>query len=151
MNKLRLYLDNCCFNRPYDDQTQLKIKLETEAKLAIQTAIKRGDFELGWSYILDFENDNNPQIERKLEIEKWKNIATFDIEENTNILIKMNVLVSLGLKPLDALHLSCAINSSCDYFLTVDRGVIKKRHLITEIKIMTPIDFVMQMEDGSDD
>lgn len=24
---MRLYLDNCCFNRPFDDQTQLKISL----------------------------------------------------------------------------------------------------------------------------
>jgi hypothetical protein len=28
-------LDNCCFNRPYDDQTQEKIHLEGEAVLAI--------------------------------------------------------------------------------------------------------------------
>jgi hypothetical protein len=34
--QLRLYLDNCAFNRPFDDQNQLKIKLETEAKLFIQ-------------------------------------------------------------------------------------------------------------------
>jgi len=33
--KYRLYLDNCCFNRPFDNQKQLKIKLETEAKLFI--------------------------------------------------------------------------------------------------------------------
>jgi hypothetical protein len=30
---MRLYLDNCCFNRTFDNQEQLKIKLETEAKL----------------------------------------------------------------------------------------------------------------------
>jgi len=34
--KLRIYLDICTFNRPFDDQNQLKIKLETEAKLFIQ-------------------------------------------------------------------------------------------------------------------
>lgn len=30
---MRVYLDNCSFNRPFDDQTQIKISLETEAKL----------------------------------------------------------------------------------------------------------------------
>ena len=25
---MRIYLDNCCFNRPFDDQSQIKIKLE---------------------------------------------------------------------------------------------------------------------------
>ena len=32
---MRIYLDNCCYNRPFDEQTQLRIRLETEAKLPI--------------------------------------------------------------------------------------------------------------------
>lgn len=27
---MRVYLDNCCYNRPYDDQSQMRIHLETE-------------------------------------------------------------------------------------------------------------------------
>jgi hypothetical protein len=38
-DKIKVYLDNCCFNRPYDDQTQLRIELETKAKLYIQQQI----------------------------------------------------------------------------------------------------------------
>jgi len=57
---MRLYLDNCCFNRPFDDQSKIKIKLEAEAKLFIQEHIKAGLFELAWSYILDHENLSNP-------------------------------------------------------------------------------------------
>ena len=37
-----LYLDMCCFNRPYDDQTQTRIRLETQAKLELQTHVKAG-------------------------------------------------------------------------------------------------------------
>jgi len=37
--KTRVYLDNCCFNRPYDNQSYLKIELETKAKLKIQEMI----------------------------------------------------------------------------------------------------------------
>ncbi len=40
----RLYLDNCCFNRPYDDQTHLLVQLETEAKLFVQHAILEKSF-----------------------------------------------------------------------------------------------------------
>ena len=46
MKPIRLYLDNCCFNRPFDDQSQLTVRLETEAKLFIQEEIKKGTFEL---------------------------------------------------------------------------------------------------------
>ena len=56
---MRIYFDNCCFNRPFDDQTQLRINLETEAKIQIQNEIVNGRFELVWSYILDFENAMN--------------------------------------------------------------------------------------------
>jgi len=43
MNKIRVYPDNCCFNRPYDNQDKLSIKLETIAKIRIQEMIKTGD------------------------------------------------------------------------------------------------------------
>ena len=32
---MKIYLDNCCFNRPFDDQTQERIHLESEAILMI--------------------------------------------------------------------------------------------------------------------
>ena len=48
--KYQIYLDNCCFNRPYDDQSYLLIQLESEAKLFVQKEILKGRFELVWSY-----------------------------------------------------------------------------------------------------
>ncbi len=43
---MKIYLDMCCYNRPYDPQEQLKIHLETEAKLHIQEQIKDGEIGL---------------------------------------------------------------------------------------------------------
>ena len=65
MNRWIIYLDNCCYNRPYDDQTSESIRLESEAKLFIQDCIKRNIFDLAWSFILDFENSANPFDERR--------------------------------------------------------------------------------------
>ncbi len=70
---MKLYLDNCMFNRPFDDQSNFKILLETEAKLKIQENIRSGLYELVWSYILDYENNKNPFRERREQIAKWKN------------------------------------------------------------------------------
>jgi len=36
---MKIYLDNCCFNRPYDDQDLLRIRIETEVKLEIQSLV----------------------------------------------------------------------------------------------------------------
>ena len=91
---MRVYLDNCCFNRPFDDQSLLAIQLETEAKLGIQEKIKSGHLSLGWSYILDFENNANPFLERQVEIQRWKEVADSFIGETNDILIKMNELTA---------------------------------------------------------
>ena len=55
--------------------------------------------------------------------------------------------MQLGIKPKDALHLACAIESGCDYFITTDKGLINKA--VPDIKIINPIDFVREMEDLS--
>ncbi len=85
---MKIYLDNCCFNRPFDDQSQLRIKLETEAKLSIQEEIRAGNLELAWSYILDYENSKNPYEDRKELMKGWKKYAVTDIQENAEILKK---------------------------------------------------------------
>jgi hypothetical protein len=41
----------CCFNRPYDDQTQARIHLETEAKLLLQQKVKNAECDLIWSSV----------------------------------------------------------------------------------------------------
>lgn len=46
---MRVYLDNCCYNRPFDDQSQLKVRLETEAKLFVQQPMRTGAVE----YVVD--------------------------------------------------------------------------------------------------
>ena len=66
MAKIRLYLDNCCFNRPYDDQTNLNIRLEAEAKLFIQNEIVKKNYELAWSFMMDYEISANPFYDRQV-------------------------------------------------------------------------------------
>ena len=43
---MRIYLDNCSYNRPYDNQLQMRIYLETQAKLYIQELIKQKKLKL---------------------------------------------------------------------------------------------------------
>jgi hypothetical protein len=39
---MRVYLDNCCYNSPFDEQAQLRVRLETEAKMEIQSQMRIG-------------------------------------------------------------------------------------------------------------
>ncbi|MCL1967133.1 MAG: hypothetical protein FWF67_04560, partial [Fibromonadales bacterium] len=72
---MRIYLDNCSFNRPFDEQSQLRIRLETEAKQFIQIQIISGFYELVWSYVLEMENNQNPFEDKRNAILDWKEIA----------------------------------------------------------------------------
>ena len=146
---MRIYLDNCCFNRPFDDQGFLKIRLETEAKLYVQHLIKEGQVALVWSYVLDFENVANPCEERRVEIQRWKDLSLCFIEETSKVLSGMRDGISKGLRPLDALHVACACEMDCEIFLTVDKGILKKSGLFSRVRIISPVDFVMEWE--SDD
>ena len=142
---MKIYLDNCCFNRPFDDQSQLRILLESEAKLRIQENIRSGIFELVWSYILDYENSQNPFRERREQIIKWRGYSNEDIEESEEILNIASVIMKHGIKKLDSLHLACAIKANTDYFLTTDDGVIKKAKHIKNIQIVDPIGFIKEV------
>ena len=53
---MKVYLDNCCYNRPYDDQSYLRISLESQAKLFVQHLIREKKLDLVTSYVLDYEN-----------------------------------------------------------------------------------------------
>jgi len=109
--KIRVYLDNCCFNRPFDDQNFLKIRLETEANLFVQSLIRAGQVSLAWSYVLDYENSANPCDERRLEIHRWKDLSVCQIDETPDVLEGMRDGIAKGLGPLDALHVSVSGSS----------------------------------------
>ena len=142
---MRIYLDNCCFNRPFDNQTQVKIRLETEAKLYIQQEIINGRYDLVWSYILEFENKMNPFITRRKAILEWKTKTVTDIEENESILKIAEEFQNRGIKSKDALHIACAIEANSEYFITTDKKLLN--FISNDIKIVNPIEFINEMED----
>ncbi len=99
---MRVYLDHCCFNRPFDDQSSLTIRLETEAKLHVQDLIRIRQLTLGWSYMLDDEHAANPSDERRQEIQQWEALADVSTPETPDILVDMNRCIAAGVKPVDA-------------------------------------------------
>ena len=140
----RIYLDNCCFNRPYDNQQHLKIELETKAKLKIQEMIVGGVLELVTSYILEYENDANPYLERRVAIADFLKYAVLDIDASEEIIAIANEAKAAGLKTKDSLHVACGIVAGCDYLITTDKRFLN--HHDDRIKILNPLQFLFEME-----
>lgn len=137
-----IYLDNCCFNRPFDDQKQIRIHIETEAKLFIQGKVLAGEFKLAWSYILDYENSANPFSERKEIIANWKKRAVVDTDEMNILLGLARQLNKSGIKAKDSLHIASSVVMQCDYYITTDQFLIKKLANFEGIKVVSPVDFI---------
>jgi predicted nucleic acid-binding protein len=114
--------------------------------LYIQEGIKNGTFELVWSYILDEENASNPYPNKREQILFWKSLAVSDIEASDEVIYWAKEYVNKGLKSMDALHIACAIAASVDYFITTDKGILKKK--VMETKTMNPLDFYVMFQEG---
>ncbi len=140
---MKIYLDNCCFNRPYDDQKQIRISLETQAKLYIQDLVKNKKLNLVTSYVLWYENSQNPYETKRMAISEFlrKNSAEYiDIDKMDIIKSKAEEIMKTGIKMKDAYHVACALYSSCDYFLSTDDRLLKYK--TSEIQMLNPIDFI---------
>lgn len=145
---MRIYLDNCAFNRPYDDLSRLSINLEAQAKLQIQYWIRDGRFILVSSEMLMKEISDCP-----FEIRR-KGIRSF-VEENSSLhigagnnqkidLMAREIMLS-GVKYKDACHVASAILGSCEYFITTDKRLLN--HHSENLKLVNPIQFVSEMEE----
>ena len=144
---MRVYLDNCCYNRPYDDQSQLRIALETQAKLQIQRMIKNKKLEMGASYVLRYENHKNPHSTRKKAIEsfvKENRTIYVDVDQSDKVKEIADNIIATGVKTADAYHTACAIVSECDYLITTDDRLLKYK--TDAIRIGDPIEFIRIME-----
>ena len=145
---MKLYLDNCCYNRPYDDQTQERIHLEGEAILAIVNKSKENNDEIIGSPVLDIEMDQIGDVEKR---EKVKNFYDQTInkkfEYNIDILKRVKELSEQStIKTFDRFHLAFAENAKVDILLTTDdkfERVCSK--LVFDIRVMNPLNFLLEV------
>jgi len=144
MKKYRIYLDNCCFNRPYDDQSQQRVRFETQAKLHIQKLVFERKIELVWSYVLKYENSRNPFFAKKHAIAQWETLNSLFVTMTDEIVATAENISTTGVKNTDALHVACAIAGNCHYFITVDKRLLG--YSDNRIIICNPIEFFNLIE-----
>jgi predicted nucleic acid-binding protein len=145
---MRIYLDVCCINRPFDDQTEERIRMESEAVLAI---LKR--CLSGWTLIsseaIDYEISRIPEVERRSKAERIASISREKIVVDDSIVSRSREIEKEGLKPMDALHLACA-ERSADIMLTTDdeivRAAMKKSASISiKVRVMNPARWLLDV------
>jgi predicted nucleic acid-binding protein len=142
---IRLYLDVCCLNRPFDDQTQDRIHLEAEAVLLIVKHIEAKEW--GWtsSEVVNFEIHQTPNPERQAEVLLLASHADTEVSLTEAITTRAETFEQLGFKAYDALHLACAEVEQVDAFLTTDDKVVKiaqRPNVNVKVPVENPLEWL---------
>ena len=146
---MRVYLDNCCFGRPFDNQNFPRIFVETQATLFIQDKIREGKIELATSHILHYENSqckNEIRKESVADFIKTYSKIHIDMNYGEKVLDLSEKIISTGIKPKDAYHIASAMLAECDYFLSTDDRMLKYK--TNEIILLNPVEFIKILEEN---
>ena len=147
MERMLVYMDNCCFNRPYDDLSQDKARLESEAVLTIIDHCEREIWDLCSSDVLYDEIDRMDDPVKKEKVLTLYNYATVDIELNDIIVSRADELMqSANIKPFDALHVASAEAGQADIFLTTDKRLLNaSKRVQTSVRVTNPAIWIMEV------
>ena len=130
-----IYFDLCVYNRPFDDQTQPRILLETTGLLVVMSIVQTQEINTVNSFVLEYENSRNPKIENRRIIADMLNVAATYIQYNSSIENKALALEQRGIRHFDALHLACAEYAGADFFVTCDDELLKKADTVENVSI----------------
>ena len=127
-----VYLDICCFKRPFDDATEQRVRREAEAVATILDHGNRGTVRLVRSPAHDFENERNPREDRRLATSLWLETAALRTSASGKAAQRARELAALGFRALDALHLAFAEQSAARWFVTTDDRLLKRARIHRE-------------------
>lgn len=120
---MRIYLDACCLNRPFDDQRQPRIRLEAEAISLILQKLHQREWEWVGSEVLTYELGQTVDVERKKRLLLLAGQSHQVVEITEKILKQAEKLEESGFDSYDAIHLASAEQAKVDVFLTTDDDI----------------------------
>ena len=129
---MNVYLDNCCMNRPFDDQSNRRIQREAEAVKVILSLCEQRQ----WHNIAKFEIEQTPDEIRRKKLELVTGLSgSTVIKINKAISSRAKLFEKKGVQAFDALHLACA-ERGADVFLTVDDNLLRQAVNIEELEVL---------------
>jgi predicted nucleic acid-binding protein len=146
--KMIVYLDNCALNRPFDDQSQERIRIETEAIVLVLSHLERRDWIWLGSQVLDNEIEKTPDPELRFRLKRITSYISQSVNIGSEELERALELEKAGFIGFDAIHLACAESGKANIFLTTDDRLLKqaKRHKKElRVKVQNPLDWIKEI------
>ena len=144
----RVYLDVGCLNRPHDDQTQDRVRLESEAILLILERIEEGRWTWIVSEVLEDEIEETPDPTRRGRVRLMIASDATRIEAGDAEVRRGEEPEKLGFQTYDALHLACAESGHADVFLTTDDRLLRVATRVAaslRARVANPLDWLREV------
>lgn len=142
---LRIYLDVCCLQRPFDDQRQARVHLEAEAVKLILGQVEAGELVWVGSEVIEYEIAQNSDPERALKAMLLAGYAGIRVSIGGDESARAGELELMGFTGLDALHLACAERAGVAVFLTTDDKLLKRAARLANdirVQVANPLEWV---------
>ena len=146
--EMKIYLDVCCLNRPFDDQTQARVRLEAQAVLAILDRVSEGKWEWVSSEVVDLEISKAPDKERSDRVHFLMGVISRTASIEDREANRARQLEALGFHAFDALHIACAESAQVDVLLTTDDRFLRVARRVKDtlqVRVANPLQWLEEM------
>jgi predicted nucleic acid-binding protein len=135
-HKRTLYLDVCCLNRLFDEQTQGRVCLEADAVMFILQKVEDREWQLLNSDAIEAEVRKATDPSRREGVQDILALAVASVSVESDVTARASVLITCGFTNFDALHIACAEAGHAEVFLTTDDRLLKRAHrLASELRV----------------
>lgn len=142
-----IYFDACCLNRPFNDQSQDRIRLESEAIMLLLQQVQAGNLIWVGSEVLHYELNQTRDPVLRIKLGLLLNVVTRTQPLSEVESLRGKELERSGFKDMDALHLACAESSQVTVFLTTDDRLIRLARRLSaqlHVRVENPVQWLME-------
>ena len=144
---MKIYLDNCCYNRPFDDQNQERVYLESEAILLIIKRAEKKEDVIAGSAILDLERERIKDPRRKGKVKELYDITELYVPYTADIRKRsQEIMGQSAIRAFDSAHIASAEAAGAQVMLTTDDKLEKRAaKLNLQVRVMNPIKYMLEV------
>ncbi len=145
---MKVYLDLCVYNRPFDDQTNERVFIEARAFYIVIKWLEEGKIISIHSDALEYENGLTLNPDRKGRVKSYLSLSKEYIKLSGFSIKRANEIINLGFRGMDALHIAMAEEGKAHYFITCDDGIIdmaEKNQERLKVKVCSILEFLEEV------
>ena len=145
---MRLYFDICAIQRPLDDLSQLRVRLEAEAVLGALAACAAGLAEFVASDVHLIEVRRNPHPNRRDFALEALALAAETLPFTFGAASLARTFARANITGPDALHLAAAVEAGADYLCTTDDRFLRRSKSVDAggVSVVSPLDLAIVLD-----